>query len=243
MKLRVEKLSKRYGSHHALNEASFEIPDCKILAILGPSGSGKSTLLRLMGGLETPDSGSITFDKNKLLFTPTFLLNYRRQIGFVFQSFNLFPHLTVAQNIELPLHHVHQFPLQEAKEIALQFLSRFGLEEQAHKKPSQLSGGQRQRVAIVRAIAIKARLLLLDEPTSALDPVMTSEVLDLILELRSEGCNIIMVSHHIGFVKKAADWILYTDLGKVLESAPTAQFFSSPQTEQAKKFLEKILKY
>jgi polar amino acid transport system ATP-binding protein len=243
MKLEIKELSKTYAGHIALDAVDLHIPDCNTLTILGPSGSGKSTLLSVIAGLEIPDSGKIRVDGQEVPLDESKLIHYRRGVGVVFQSLNLFPHLTVLQNIELPLHRVHGLKWEEAAERAMEFLKRFRLEEHAFKKPSQLSGGQRQRVAIVRAAAIKARLLLLDEPTSALDPFMTSEVLDLILELREEGCGIILVSHHMGFVKRISDWIVFLDLGKVVEIAPATQFFVAPKTEQAQRFLEKILKY
>lgn len=220
-----------------------EIGNCKTLAILGPSGGGKSTLLRLIGGLEIPDSGEIFLDDKKIIFKEKELLHHRRSLGMVFQSFNLFPHLTALENIELPLHRVHGMSLADARDASLQLLRRFGLREHAYKKPSQLSGGQRQRVAIVRAVGIKARLILLDEPTSALDPLMTSEVLDLVQELEKEGRDIILASHHMTFVKKAADWVAFLADGRILEYGPTQRFFSSPKSAQARQFLEKVLKY
>lgn len=243
MKLEIENVRKTFAHRFALNGISCVIEQCCALAILGPSGCGKSTLLRLIAGLDHPDEGRIIIDDHEVLFEESHLLMHRRKLGVVFQSFNLFPHLTVLQNIELPLHRVHGLSSIEAKERALQFLTRFGLQEHANKKPATLSGGQRQRVAIVRAVAINARLVLFDEPTSALDPLMTSEVLDLILELRHEGISIILVSHHIGFVRKVADWVLFLEEGQALESLPTSQFFTAPSTPQAKHFLEKVLKY
>ncbi len=243
MQLEIEEVSKSFDGHVGLERASCHIPDCKTLAILGPSGCGKSTLLRIIGGLEIPDLGKVHIDGIETVFQEGFLLHYRRTIGTVFQSFNLFPHLNIVQNIELPLYRVHGKSLEEAREIAMQLLTRFSLQEHAFKKPAQLSGGQRQRVAIVRAVAIKPRLIILDEPTSALDPLMTSEVLDMILELRKEGRGIILASHHMGFVKQIADWVLFLDLGKILECLPTHAFFTSPSTPQAKRFLEKVLKY
>lgn len=243
MKLKITQLKKSFDHHDILEDVSFQIPEIKTLAILGPSGSGKSTLLRLIAGLEIPDSGTISIDTKEMIFDESWLHQYRKSVGVVFQSFNLFSHLNVLQNIELPLFRVHGLALEEAKEIAMQHLTRFGLQEHALKKPFQLSGGQRQRAAIVRAVATKAKLLLLDEPTSALDPLMTSEVLDLIAELRQEGRSIIIVSHHMGFVKQTADWVLFLDLGQALECVPTAQFFSAPKTDQTKHFLKKVLKY
>jgi polar amino acid transport system ATP-binding protein len=243
MKLKIEKLTKSFDGNSILKDVSLFIDNFKILAILGPSGGGKSTLLRLIAGLDKPDSGSISINDQPIIFEDEALRKHRRTIGVVFQSFNLFPHLTILENIELPLYRVHQLPLHEAKEIAMQFLKRFDLSECASKKPFQLSGGQRQRVAIVRAIATKVKFLLLDEPTSALDPLMTSEVLDLIMESQKDGINIVLISHHIGFVKKIVDWVTFLDDGKILETTSGANFFSNPKTLPAQRFLEKVLKY
>jgi polar amino acid transport system ATP-binding protein len=243
MKLDIEGVTKLYNGNVALDRAVISIKDFKVLAIIGPSGGGKSTLLRMIGGLSQPDAGTIAIDGKQISFDEKFLLNFRRTVGTVFQSYNLFPHLTVLENIELPLSEVHHLAPLEAKERAMEYLKRFGLQEHAHKKPSQLSGGQSQRVAIVRAVATKARILLLDEPTSALDPLMTSEVLDLIMELRNESSGIILVSHHMGFVKQIADWVAYLDNGQVVEYAPTQSFFNAPRSEQVRHFLEKVLKY
>lgn len=243
MKLKIDQVSKAFRAQIALKKVSLEIPACKVLALLGPSGSGKSTFLRLIGGLSIPDSGTIFLDDKQIPSKESLLLGYRRSIGTVFQAFNLFPHLTALQNIELPLHRVQKMPLPEATTLALQLLKRFHLADHAFKKSSQLSGGQRQRVAIVRAVATKAKLLLLDEPTSALDPLMTSEVLDLIMELKESGRDIVLASHHISFVKKLADWIVFLDEGEVLESEATEVFFAEPKNEKVKLFLEKVLKY
>ncbi len=243
MRLEVKKLSKTFNGHVGLKDASFEIPDCRTIAVLGASGSGKSTLIRLLAGLEIPEEGSIAVDGNLIVFEESFLLPYRKTIGVVFQSYNLFPHLTLLQNIKLPLQRVHGLTPQAATVKAMEYLTRFGLNEHAMKKPYELSGGQRQRASIVRAVATNVQTLLFDEPTSALDPLMTSEVLDLILELQKEGKGIILVSHNMGFVKKIADWVVFLDKGTVLEAAPTQQFFSAPMTEQAQRYVEKVLKY
>lgn len=225
MKLKIQNLRKSYDEHLVLKIDSLDIPDVQVIALLGKSGSGKSTLLRLLGRLETPDSGDIQLDKNSF--------------GFVFQSFNLFPHLTALDNIVLPLQRVHGKSKQEAEHIAHSYLKRFGLQDHALKKPAQLSGGQKQRVAIVRALAVDAQILLLDEPTSALDPLMTAEVLDMISNLD----HMILSSHHMGFVKQIADYVVFLDNGEVIEYGPTEEFFRSPKTEAARQFLAKVLKY
>jgi len=243
MKLKIDKVTKTFGVHHALDELSLDVDECSTLAVVGPSGSGKSTLLRLLAGLECPDRGSISVNDQQLVFEEDFLRSYRRTVGTVFQAFNLFPHLTALENIILPLHQVHGLSREEAHQRGLEFLERFDLKGHAFKKPAELSGGQCQRVAIVRAVAIRSSFLLLDEPTSALDPLMTSEVLDLILELKQEGKHIVLISHHLTFVKKIADWIAYIEDGKVLELAKTAAFFASPSHPQTKQYLAKVLKY
>lgn len=243
MQLDIKDLCKNYGKHGALVNVSFHLPKGKILALLGPSGGGKSTLLRILAGLEYPEKGVILMDEKPLIFNESSLLLHRRSIGTVFQSFNLFPHLTALENISLPLHVVHGHSLDEANALSFELLKRFRLEPQAHKKPEQLSGGQCQRIAIVRAVAIKPKMLFFDEPTSALDPVMTAEVLDLIVELKQEGRNFLLVSHHMGFVKKIADWIAFLSEGKVVESASADEFFANPKSPQVQEFLDKVLKY
>lgn len=243
MQLKLFDLIKSFGAHRAIAIPELSIADFQTLALIGPSGGGKSTLLRLIAGLEIPDRGSITVNGIPLSFDPDFLLQYRKKVGVVFQSYNLFPHLTALENIVLPLHHVHGIPLGAAQEIALQHLTRFGLAEHAHKKPTQLSGGQQQRVAIVRAVAIQAELLIFDEPTSALDPLMTAGILDLIVELRLSGSKILLASHHMSFVRKTADWVLFVDEGGIQESAPTERFFAHPVSPSARHFLANVLKY
>jgi polar amino acid transport system ATP-binding protein len=241
MKLEIKKLSKSLGRQKILNNIDLTLPDCKEIALIGPSGSGKSTILRLLAGLERPDAGELLFNGKPIPYDEDELINYRKSVGIVFQSFNLFPHLTALENISLPLHLAYGFEKQDAEQKGLELLNRFDLVAHAHKKPAQLSGGQCQRVAIVRAIAVPRQLLLFDEPTSALDPLMTSEVLDLIADLKDSS--IVIASHHIGFVLKFADWILFVDGGKIVESASNEEFFSSPKSPNAKQFLEKILKY
>lgn len=243
MKLKAEKLTKIYRDQRALDGASFEIPECTTVALLGASGCGKSTLLRVLGGLMLPEAGSVWIDDQELLFNESDLNLHRRKVGMVFQSYNLFPHMTVLENIVLPLKEVHHHSADEARSRALELLERFNLGQQAGKKPSELSGGQRQRVAIVRALAIRAQLVLLDEPTSALDPIMTSEVLDLILELKADGKGIILASHHMGFVREISDWVIFMDQGRVVDCAPTPDFFRSPKSEASRHFLEKVLKH
>lgn len=243
MQLEISNLSKVYGKVTTLRDISLTIPECKSLVLLGPSGSGKSTLLRIVAGLVIPDQGTIVLNGKPIPKEESELLAHRRLIGTVFQSWNLFPHLTALENICLPLTKVHNLSLAEAKDRAVELLTRFGLQDHASKHPAELSGGQSQRVAIVRAVAIRPSLLLFDEPTSALDPVMTAEVLDLIAELKEEGSDFMLVSHHLSFARKITDYVVFVEDGQVLEAGPTPAFFQAPRTEHARNFLAKVLKY
>ena len=244
MKLETHAVTKRYGAHAALDGASFSTGDeARVIALLGPSGGGKSTLLRVLGSLLVPDEGSISIDARTLPHDEDGALIERRANGFVFQGYNLFPHLTALQNITLPLREVHSMSETQATQRALELLHRLGLETHEHKRPSQLSGGQQQRAAIARALAPKPRLLLLDEPTSALDPVMTGEVLDVIRELAEAGQSIILATHEISFARKVADWVVFLAAGKVQESSAATAFFTKPQTALAQQYLEGLSKY
>ncbi len=244
MKLETHAVTKRYGAHAALDGASFATGDeARVIALLGPSGGGKSTLLRVLGSLLVPDDGHVSIDARALPHDEEGALNERRGNGFVFQGYNLFPHLTALQNITLPLREVHGMSDTAATQRALELLHRLGLAGHEHKRPSQLSGGQQQRAAIARALAPKPRLLLLDEPTSALDPVMTGEVLDVIRELAEAGQSIILATHEISFARKVADWVVFLVGGKVEESSTAAEFFTRPQTELARQYLEGLSKY
>lgn len=243
MNLEVTNLSKNFGSHRILKDMSFSIPATHSIGIIGTSGSGKSTLLRILAGLESPTSGEIIFDGEKLIFEEKYLRKHRLHMGIVFQSFNLFPHLTALENICLPLTKVHGVSEDEATSIAISLLKRFHMEKHAHKRPGALSGGQSQRVAIIRGIAAKPKVLFLDEPTSALDPYMTVEVLDQILELKEEMGKIILITHHLQFAQKSTDWIIFLDEGKVTETTPTAAFFHHPSSEEALRYLNTVLKY
>ncbi len=244
MKLETHAVTKHYGQHAALDGASFSTGDqARVVALLGPSGGGKSTLLRVLGCLLVPDAGSVSIDSRILPHDEEGALNARRENGFVFQGYNLFPHLTALQNITLPLREVHGMGESAATERAIELLHRLGLAGHEHKRPSQLSGGQQQRAAIARALAPKPRLLLLDEPTSALDPVMTGEVLDVIRELAEAGQSIILATHEISFARKVADWVVFLAAGKVAESSPASEFFTQPQTVLAQQYLEGLSKY
>lgn len=241
MKIACDNVIRRFGSHVALGGASLSVDFAHSLVLVGPSGGGKSTLLRVLAGLEYPDSGTVRVNGRELVFEDESLRTYRRRIGVVFQAFNLFPHLTALENLLLPLEKVHGFP--DARERAEQALKRFKLESHASKKPGELSGGQRQRVAIARALAIDPEFLLMDEPTSALDPEMTAEVLDVIADLREAGQPLVLVTHEMGFARKIADQVAFLAEGRVLECGPGREFFERPETAEAKRFLERILKY
>ena len=244
MKIEARSLTKRYGAHVALDGAGFVTPDhAGCVVLLGPSGSGKSTLLRVLGSLLTPDGGEVRLDGKPLAWGDTDTLRQRRENGFVFQSFNLFPHFTALENVALPLRVVHGREVGEAGRTALDTLERFGMGPHTGKRPAELSGGQQQRVALARAIAPKPQLLLLDEPTSALDPMMTQDVLDLIRELAEAGQRIVLSTHEIAFARKVADWVVFLDHGKVIESSAAKEFFQSPRTELAQQFVEALTRY
>ena len=243
MQLSLTNLTKSYGRRPVLDDISIDLPDVHALVVIGPSGGGKTTLLRTIAGLERPDAGQLLIDGEMLHFDEASLLKHRRSIGTLFQAFNLFPHLTALENILLPLERAHGYGHFQAIEAAQVILKRFKLSEHADKKPAQLSGGQQQRVAIARAIAIKPRFLLFDEPTSALDPEMTSEVLDIIGELRNEGRDLLLVTHHIGFARSVADHCLFVAEGKIVESGPVELLFTEPQSGELQQFLGRVMRY
>ncbi|MBA2367743.1 MAG: amino acid ABC transporter ATP-binding protein [Candidatus Protochlamydia sp.] len=242
MKLEIKGLVKRYGLQQAIAVENLDIA-CNTLVLIGPSGSGKSTLLRLLAGLCYPDSGEIHIDGSQIIFEEKELLKYRRTIGVVFQCWNLFPHLTALENIILPLHYVHHLTKEEAASISTDLLKRFDLSQHAHKKPYALSGGQAQRVALIRALAVKPKLLLFDEPTSALDPLMTAEVLEIIFELKKEKQNLILATHHLQFAKRIADHVLFISQGLILENGTVIEVFAKPKTLQAQEYMAKVLAY
>ena len=243
MKLEVTGLKKCYGTTHAADGLSLSIASARVLVLIGPSGGGKSTLLRLLGGLETADSGTVEINGHRILSDPAALQAYRRKNGFLFQQFNLFPHLTARRNIALPLEVVHGHPPDRAGEIAAQALDRFGLLDHADKLPAQLSGGQQQRVGIARAVAHQPEVLFLDEPTSALDPEMTAEVLELIQELAEAGQDIILSTHEMGFARAVADQIAFVAAGKIEELSPPAELFGAPKSALCARFLSRVMRY
>lgn len=243
MKLEVTGLTKTYGTTRALDSLSLPVETARVLVLIGPSGGGKSTLLRVLGGLEVPDSGTVRINDHPLLSDERELQAYRRRNGFLFQQFNLFPHLTALRNITLPLEKVHGLNPVRAREIAEQALARFGLIEHAHKLPAQMSGGQQQRAGIARAVAHNPEVLFLDEPTSALDPEMTAEVLELIQELAEAGQDIILSTHEMGFARAVADHVAFVAAGKIEELAPPAELFGSPKSPVCQRFLSRVMRY
>jgi len=242
--LQLHDLTKSFGDRRVFDRARLDLPEFRALVLIGPSGGGKSTLLRLLGGLETPDSGEIWLNESPLPFTdPSALRRHRLQTGFVFQAHNLFPHLTALQNVQFPLEKVHGVPAVQARQQARDWLARFRLESHASQHPYQLSGGQRQRVAIARALAVQPKLLLLDEPTSALDPEMTGEVLDAIESLRSEGRTFVLVTHQMGFARRVADQIAFVGDGGILAHGPASSVLDAPPSPVVARFLERVLRY
>ena len=236
----VHKVAKHYGSFHALRDVSATFHEGQVTAIVGPSGSGKSTFLRTLNRLETHDSGEIVIDGMTLDDDAGNLAAIRREVGMVFQSFNLFSHLTILRNVTLAPIRVRRMSREAAEARAMALLERVGLKNQAAKYPVQLSGGQQQRVAIARALAMDPKVLLFDEPTSALDPEMVNEVLAVMRELAHSGITMLVVTHEMGFAREVADRILFFDEGAILEDTSPATFFSNPAHERARAFLSQV---
>ena len=232
---------KWFGNFHALRGISTTVRRGEVVVILGPSGSGKSTFIRTINRLEQHQRGNIIVDGIELSGDVRNIDAIRREVGMVFQSFNLFPHLTVMQNITLAPIKVRKWSKDQAEEVANELLTRVGIPEQAGKFPSELSGGQQQRVAIARALAMQPKIMLFDEPTSALDPEMIKEVLDVMRELAGSGMTMLTVSHEIGFAREVADRVVMFDEGNIIEEAPPDVFFTNPQHERAQMFLSQIL--
>ncbi|AEJ20718.1 amino acid ABC transporter ATP-binding protein [Gracilinema caldarium] len=232
---------KTYGKVEALRGVDLEVHKGEVILIIGPSGSGKSTLLRSVNRLERLDSGTIYIDGDCVTDEKADIRQIREEVGMVFQSFNLFPHLSVMENITLAPITVKKVTPIEAEETALRLLKKVGLSDKAHAYPDQLSGGQQQRVAIARALAMNPKVMLFDEPTSALDPEMIKEVLDVMTALAKEGMTMLVVSHEMGFARAAANRVIFMDQGQIIESAPPEEFFTNPKEERTKRFLEHIL--
>ena len=242
MKLHADSLIRTYGPLNALDGLTLSV-EAGVLVLIGPSGGGKSTFLRLCGGLDQATSGSLRINDTTLGQDPATLQAWRRRNGFLFQQFNLFPHLTALRNITLPLEKVHGQSPAAALETARRCLDRFGLLAHAGKLPAQLSGGQQQRAGLARAIAPGPEILLLDEPTSALDPERTAEVLELIQELAAAGQHIILSTHEMGFARAVADQVALIAAGKILESGPPAAVFGAPREELTQRFLAKVMRF
>jgi general L-amino acid transport system ATP-binding protein len=239
----LENVAKRFGSFQALKSVSLKVRLGEKVIVCGPSGSGKSTLIRCINRLEPHDSGRILVEGIELGALSRDLAAVRRDVGMVFQQFNLFPHMTVLRNLTLAPMRVRSMSRAEAEALAMQLLERVRIPEQAHKYPAQLSGGQQQRVAIARALCMKPRILLFDEPTSALDPEMISEVLDVMVELAGDGMTMICVTHEMGFARQVADTMVFMDHGEIVEAAPAQRFFEAPRSDRAKLFLSQILSH
>lgn len=239
--IEIRNMNKWYGEFHVLKDINITVPEREVLVVIGPSGSGKSTLIRCINRLEEHQQGDIIVDGIELTNDVRNISAIRRETGMVFQSFNLFPHITVMENITLAQRHVRRRPKAESEEIARGLLERVGIPDQANKYPGQLSGGQQQRVAIARALAMQPKIILFDEPTSALDPEMIKEVLDVMKELATSGMTMICVTHEMGFAREVADRVIFMDAGHVVEVGTPEHFFTNPQHERTKLFLSQIL--
>ncbi|MDJ0752973.1 MAG: amino acid ABC transporter ATP-binding protein [Ardenticatenaceae bacterium] len=234
---------KWYGDFEALKGVSMRVRSGEVIVILGPSGSGKSTFIRTLNRLEEHQEGSISVDGIELTHDIRNIAEIRREVGMVFQQFNLFPHLTVLENITLAPIHVRKWSRERAEEVGMKWLTRVGIPEQAEKYPGQLSGGQQQRVAIARTLTMEPKILLFDEPTSALDPEMIKEVLDVMRDLASSGYTILAVTHEMGFAREVADRVIFMDAGQIVEENVPSNFFTNPKEERTQRFLQQILNH
>lgn len=239
--IKMTGVQKFFDDFQALTDINLEVPAGQVVVVLGPSGSGKSTLCRTINRLETIEEGTIEIDGEIVPEEGKGLAKLRADVGMVFQSFNLFPHLTIKDNVTLGPIKVRKMKKSEASDLAMKLLERVGIANQAEKYPAQLSGGQQQRVAIARALAMNPKIMLFDEPTSALDPEMVNEVLDVMASLAKEGMTMVCVTHEMGFARKAADRVLFMSDGAIVEDSNPESFFTNPQTDRAKDFLGKIL--
>jgi general L-amino acid transport system ATP-binding protein len=239
--IELRKVNKWYGEFHVLRDITLNVARGEKIVICGPSGSGKSTMIRCINRLEEHQQGQIIVDDVELTSDVRNIDAIRREVGMVFQQFNLFPHLTVLENLTLAPIWVRKMAKREAEEMAMSYLQRVHIPEQANKYPGQLSGGQQQRVAIARSLCMKPKIMLFDEPTSALDPEMVKEVLDVMIELAHEGMTMLCVTHEMGFARAVADTVIFMDRGEIVESAPPKEFFAHPKSDRTKLFLSQIL--
>lgn len=236
----LENINKHFGQLHVLKGVDLTVQSGEKVVVIGPSGSGKSTLIRCINLLEKPTDGRVEVDGVDLMGSDAAVAKVRQSVGMVFQQFNLYPHMTVIENLTLAPTKLKGISLQEATESGMAYLERVGLKEKAHVYPSQLSGGQQQRVAIARALNMKPKIMLFDEPTSALDPEMIQEVLDVMIGLADEGITMVVVTHEMGFARKVADRVIFMDEGKILEEGTPEHFFTNPQNDRTKLFLSRI---
>ena len=239
--IRISNVNKFFGDFQALKNINLKVYKGERIVICGPSGSGKSTLIRCMNRLESHNDGQIVIEGNELTDDIRDINAVRREVGMVFQSFNLFPHMTVLRNLIIAQRLVRKTSKKDAIEIAMNLLERVKIPEQANKYPIQLSGGQQQRVAIARALCMKPKIILFDEPTSALDPEMINEVLDVMIDLANDGMTMICVTHEMGFARSVADKVIFMDQGEIIEAAKPKDFFDNPKNERTKQFLKQIL--
>jgi general L-amino acid transport system ATP-binding protein len=240
--IHMDQVNKWYGTMHVLRDVSLTVAQKERVVVCGPSGSGKSTMIRCINRLEQHQKGRIVVDGTELTDDTRALDTIRREVGMVFQSFNLFPHLTILENCTLAPIWVRKMPRKEAEALAMEYLARVKIPEQAKKYPGQLSGGQQQRVAIARALCMRPKIMLFDEPTSALDPEMIKEVLDTMISLAESGMTMVCVTHEMGFARQVADRVVFMDRGEVVESGPPADVFANPKTDRLKLFLSQILR-
>ena len=241
--IEIKNLNKWYGDFHVLKDVNLTINRGEIIVVCGPSGSGKSTLIRCINYLEQFQEGNILVDGIELVNDVKKIKAIREEVAMVFQHFNLFPHLTILDNLTLAPIWVKKMPRKEAEAMAMKYLDRVGIANQAHKYPNQLSGGQQQRVAIARSLCKNPKIMLFDEPTSALDPEMVAEVLDVMIELAREDKTMVCVTHEMGFAKKVADRIIFMDAGQIVEENTPEEFFQNPESDRLKLFLEQILSH
>ena len=241
--IEIDGLNKWYGAFHVLRDINLSVDQSERIVICGPSGSGKSTLIRCINRLEEHQEGRIVVDGTRLTNDLKNIDAVRREVGMVFQSFNLFPHLTVLENCTLAPIWVRKTPKAEAEAIAMEYLERVKIPEQASKFPGQLSGGQQQRVAIARSLCMRPKIMLFDEPTSALDPEMIKEVLDVMVDLADTGMTMLVVTHEMGFASQVADRVIFMDEGQIVEQNTPDEFFNNPQSERTKLFLSQILSH